>query len=61
MIGDNPAGDIKGANDSGWSSILVRTGIFKGLTNDSSNPATKVCENVEESIKWIIKDSGISI
>lgn len=29
MIGDNPAGDILGANEMGWKSILVRTGIYK--------------------------------
>ena len=28
MIGDNPSSDIRGANDSGWISILVRTGMF---------------------------------
>jgi ribonucleotide monophosphatase NagD (HAD superfamily) len=29
MIGDNPAGDIIGANEFGWKSILVRTGVYK--------------------------------
>jgi HAD superfamily hydrolase (TIGR01450 family) len=29
MIGDNPEGDIEGANRKGWESILVRTGIFE--------------------------------
>jgi ribonucleotide monophosphatase NagD (HAD superfamily) len=29
MIGDNPAGDIRGANQMGWESILVRTGVYK--------------------------------
>ncbi len=24
MIGDNPAGDVKGANEIGWESILLR-------------------------------------
>ena len=35
MIGDNPKSDIKGANMMGekWSSILVKSGVFKG-TND---------------------------
>ena len=28
MIGDNPEGDIEGANRMGWESILVRTGVF---------------------------------
>ena len=34
MIGDNPKSDIRGANNAGWKSILVRTGVFKGETND---------------------------
>ena len=29
MLGDNPAGDIIGANEFGWKSILVRTGVFE--------------------------------
>lgn len=29
MIGDNPSGDIYGANLMGWESILVQTGVFK--------------------------------
>ena len=29
MIGDNPKGDIFGANKMGWESILVETGIYK--------------------------------
>jgi ribonucleotide monophosphatase NagD (HAD superfamily) len=30
MIGDNPPGDILGANLMGWKSILVRTGVYQG-------------------------------
>jgi ribonucleotide monophosphatase NagD (HAD superfamily) len=33
MIGDNPEGDIEGANRKGWVSILVRTGLFQGDGN----------------------------
>lgn len=29
MVGDNPASDIRGANDYGWQSILVKTGVYK--------------------------------
>jgi ribonucleotide monophosphatase NagD (HAD superfamily) len=29
MIGDNPKGDIYGANLMGWESILVETGIYR--------------------------------
>jgi ribonucleotide monophosphatase NagD (HAD superfamily) len=28
MIGDNPLSDIEGASRKGWTSILVKTGIF---------------------------------
>lgn len=28
MIGDTPESDIQGANNMGWISILVKTGIF---------------------------------
>ncbi|KAI8322966.1 HAD-superfamily hydrolase, partial [Martensiomyces pterosporus] len=40
-IGDNPAADIAGANGAGWTSVLVRTGVFSGPpgTNDAANPA----------------------
>ncbi|ODQ67755.1 HAD-superfamily hydrolase [Nadsonia fulvescens var. elongata DSM 6958] len=29
MVGDNPASDIMGANNYGWDSMLVRTGVFQ--------------------------------
>ncbi|CDW83976.1 had-superfamily subfamily iia cecr5 containing protein [Stylonychia lemnae] len=31
MIGDNPEGDIEGANRKGWNSILVKTGVHQHL------------------------------
>lgn len=46
MIGDNPKSDIRGANSAGWSSILVRTGVFKG-ENDEEDPAKYVVDNIE--------------
>lgn len=55
MIGDNPAGDIRGANESGWTSILVRTGLFHEGENDLIDPAKFVVENFEEAIKLILK------
>lgn len=45
MIGDNPKSDIRGANNIGWISILVRTGIFKG-ENDIVDPATYVVDDM---------------
>ncbi|KAI9474286.1 MAG: HAD hydrolase [Benjaminiella poitrasii] len=53
-IGDNPAADIKGANNYGWTSVLVRTGVFTGKDNSKEFPAKIVCQNVEEAVETII-------
>ncbi|PIA15673.1 HAD-superfamily hydrolase, partial [Coemansia reversa NRRL 1564] len=55
-IGDNPAADIAGANGAGWTSVLVRTGVFNGGpgTNDPANPATMVVNHVEDAVGWIV-------
>ncbi|KAG0171046.1 hypothetical protein DFQ30_001602 [Apophysomyces sp. BC1015] len=53
-VGDNPAADIKGANAYGWTSILVRTGVFTGPGNSPIYPADAVCANVEEAVLWAI-------
>ncbi|KAI8143055.1 HAD-like domain-containing protein [Fennellomyces sp. T-0311] len=53
-VGDNPAADIQGANNYGWSSILVRTGVFREPGNSSLFPATSVCQHVEEAVEWAI-------
>ena len=59
MIGDNASTDIAGANKKGWTSILVKTGIFdpnaatSTLGNDRENPATYVVEDFEEAIDLI--------
>lgn len=49
MIGDNPAGDIRGANLAGWESILVRTGLFDGV-NDEVDPAKYVVNDFKDAI-----------
>ncbi|KAJ2511034.1 hypothetical protein GGI11_001938 [Coemansia sp. RSA 2049] len=56
-VGDNPPADIAGANRAGWTSILVRTGVFTGApgTNDTINPAHKVADHVEAAVEWIIR------
>ncbi|KAJ1666829.1 hypothetical protein IW140_002516 [Coemansia sp. RSA 1813] len=56
-IGDNPAADIAGANGAGWTSVLVRTGVFTGApgTNDARNPAHKVVDHVGDAVEWIIE------
>jgi len=55
MIGDNPKSDIRGANQKGWISILVRSGIFNGPQNDEKDPATYVVDDFEEAIKLIFE------
>ncbi len=51
-IGDNPASDIRGANRAGhpWVSTLVRTGVFRGGANSTSDPAQIVVEDVEAAV-----------
>lgn len=53
MIGDNPTVDIQGANDSGFISILVRTGVFSGKENHDKYPAKYVVDNVGQAVKLI--------
>ncbi|KAJ1722803.1 hypothetical protein LPJ53_002817 [Coemansia erecta] len=56
-VGDNPAADIKGANAAGWTSVLVRTGVFAGPpgSNDAVNPAAAVVDHVEDAVNWIVE------
>lgn len=60
MIGDNPSSDIQGANNAGWNSILVRTGLFKNGENSEIFPAKYVVQNVSEAVNLIFKLENIS-
>jgi ribonucleotide monophosphatase NagD (HAD superfamily) len=55
MIGDNPNVDIKGANESGFVSVLVKTGVFEGEENDQLNPAKYVVKDVGEAVDLILR------
>jgi len=55
MFGDSPDSDIRGANEFGWYSILVRTGNFKGEGNSEKYPAKRVFDDVEKAVDWIIR------
>ena len=61
MIGDNPESDIAGAIKKGWTSILVKTGVFDPDAktsvngNDSKFPATYVVEDFAEAIDLIFR------
>ena len=46
--------DIRGANEFGWYSILVRTGNFKGKGNSDKFPAKRVFDDVEKAVDWIL-------
>jgi len=59
MIGDNPQTDIAGANNKGWTSILVKTGIFDPEAptstdgNDSEHQADYVVKDFDEAINLV--------
>ncbi|KAL4427077.1 hypothetical protein ABPG74_021184 [Tetrahymena malaccensis] len=61
MIGDDPYSDILGANNYGWNSILVKTGVFQGKENHSVYPAKYVVDDFYEAIKLIEQLEGIKI
>jgi len=61
MIGDNPEGDIEGANRKGWESILVRTGLFYGADNHHKHPAKHVVQDMEAAIDLICRREGINL
>lgn len=54
-IGDNPSSDIKGANDFGWESILVRTGVWNG--RDPSSAKFKA-DDIEKAVDMIFLLQG---
>ncbi len=56
MIGDNPLSDIAGGNAAGWTTILVKSGVFKAdekNANDKTHPATYVVDDLKEAIDLI--------
>ncbi|GAA5961906.1 hypothetical protein JCM21900_006364 [Sporobolomyces salmonicolor] len=59
MVGDNPRSDIAGANNFGWESILVQTGVFRGdKPEDAEHVPTVVKRDVLEGIKWALEREG---
>lgn len=65
MIGDNPNSDIAGGNKAGFTTILVKTGVFNADAptskngNDKANPATHVVQNLEAAIDLIFEKEGL--
>lgn len=51
MIGDNPSGDIYGANLIGWESVLVKTGVFKqGDTLQEGHQPKHLVDSINEAL-----------
>jgi HAD superfamily hydrolase (TIGR01456 family) len=52
-VGDNPAADVRGANRAGppWTSVLVRTGVFQGMSNCEADPAQLVLPDVLAAVR----------
>jgi HAD superfamily hydrolase (TIGR01456 family) len=55
-VGDNPASDIEGANQYGWGSVLVKTGVFDGRDEHS---ARHLVDHVEDGVDLVLKKYGI--
>jgi ribonucleotide monophosphatase NagD (HAD superfamily) len=57
MIGDNPASDIRGANDAGpgWSSMMVRTGNIPHSAHPREQPKYEV-DSVVEAVAFILDE-----
>lgn len=60
MVGDNPESDIKGANDHGWESLLVRTGVYADAEWDTivAQPTTGVFDDVLAGVQAVLQEQG---
>lgn len=47
--------DIAGANAAGWSSILVRTGVYDPSEGPPTHTPTVEAADVEEAVTWAIE------
>ncbi|ODV78551.1 HAD-superfamily hydrolase [Suhomyces tanzawaensis NRRL Y-17324] len=61
MVGDNPESDIKGANDHGWESMLLRTGVYKDEDKNTiiAQPTAGVHDNVLEAVRSALRANRI--
>jgi HAD superfamily hydrolase (TIGR01456 family) len=59
MVGDNPASDIAGANAAKWSSLLVRTGVYKDVQGPPAHQPTRIVDNVEAGVRWALEKEGL--
>jgi HAD superfamily hydrolase (TIGR01456 family) len=63
MVGDNPQSDIKGGNDYGWETILVKTGVYKNgdfeRNHNLAKPTLGIFDNVWDGVNTALKVNGI--
>ncbi|KAG7660723.1 uncharacterized protein J8A68_005685 [[Candida] subhashii] len=61
MVGDNPASDIQGANDHGWESVLLRTGVYQDedWENIIAKPTVGIFDHVHDAVNEILKSNRI--
>ncbi|THV53476.1 hypothetical protein BGAL_0049g00100 [Botrytis galanthina] len=63
MVGDNPESDIRGANEfesshgTDWTSILVKTGVYRSGTVPAHKPKA-IVGDVYEAVKWALEQEG---
>ncbi|KAI1806968.1 HAD-superfamily hydrolase [Daldinia bambusicola] len=68
MVGDNPASDIRGANEyvssegTAWESVLVRTGVWSPeREGGGAEPRYKpkvIVDDVKSAVEWALKEEG---
>ncbi|TID15450.1 hypothetical protein CANINC_004416 [Pichia inconspicua] len=65
MVGDNPESDIRGGNDYGWETILVKTGVYKDgdfeINKSLSKPTLGIYDNVWDGVYEALKKNNIDI
>lgn len=64
MIGDNPESDIRGANEfqspdgTGWTSVLVRTGVWSPERGDPAHTPKMIVNDVAAAVDWALEQEG---
>ncbi|KAM3068439.1 hypothetical protein ACMFMG_009578 [Clarireedia jacksonii] len=66
MVGDNPESDIRGANEfesahgTEWTSVLVKTGVYRSGTVPAYKPKA-VVPDVLEAVEWALEKEGWAV
>ncbi|KZV71152.1 HAD-superfamily hydrolase [Peniophora sp. CONT] len=48
-------GDIAGANGAGWSSVLVRTGVYEDTHGPPAHKPTHIADHVLDAVQWAMR------